>query len=71
MSHERHTFDSAIDLLNSKRPAACPNLGFITQLKLFEDMKYNINGQSQAHEKYQALKMTSAMNDMKIRWSSN
>eukprot|EP01114_Cavostelium_apophysatum_P019473 TRINITY_DN6291_c0_g1_i2.p1 TRINITY_DN6291_c0_g1~~TRINITY_DN6291_c0_g1_i2.p1 ORF type:complete len:499 (+),score=164.68 TRINITY_DN6291_c0_g1_i2:111-1607(+) len=54
-----YSFYDAADLVCSKRPIVCPNLGFIKQLQLFEKMNMQLEGDSEHHQQYLKLKENS------------
>jgi hypothetical protein len=54
-------FYDAADLVCEKRPIVCPNLGFIKQLKIYETVHFNLDGDTDAHRNYRRLKKRSLM----------
>lgn len=50
------SFEYALNIVKAKRPIVHPNVGFVEQLKLFEEMKWEVKGNSPAHKKYQKIK---------------
>jgi len=47
----------AVQLVTDRRPACCPNHGFMQQLMLFEEMKMTLHGDSPAHKKYWSIEL--------------
>lgn len=68
MSNLGYHFYDAADYVCEKRPVICPNLGFIKQLQLYEQMKFQFEGTSEAHVQYQRLRIKSLLMDEKTRW---
>ena len=58
-----HDFYEAADIVCEKRAVVCPNLGFIQQLQLYQELGFKLQGNSSAHEKYFALNNRSDLVD--------
>jgi len=69
MANKGYTFYDAADYVCEKRPVVCPNLGFIKQLQLYEEMKFNTNGATSAHQTYRDLRFKSLLLDEKTKWT--
>ncbi|PRP83472.1 putative dual specificity phosphatase, catalytic domain protein [Planoprotostelium fungivorum] len=52
-------FNEAADFVISKRPIVCPNIGFMRQLQLYEDMKCQLEGTTVPHKRYRRLRLKS------------
>jgi len=69
MANKGYTFYDAADYVCEKRPVVCPNLGFIKQLQLYEEMKFTLNGTTSAHQTYRDLRFKSLLLDEKTKWT--
>lgn len=68
MRRKNMNFSDVATFVAGKRPIVCPNLGFLKQLQLYEQMKYDLEGDTPAHAEYKQLRMKSYLTDELVRW---
>lgn len=52
MMKRQMSFQQVVDFVVERRAVVCPNLGFLKQLQLFENMNFNLEGETQFHGQY-------------------
>jgi len=50
------SFEEAFSMVKASRPIVSPNCGFLKQLKMWEEMQYNLEGTSKSHKAYHLQK---------------
>ncbi len=68
MAKLNYGFDRTIDLISSKRKVQ-PNYGFMTQLQLYESLKFNLIGDTENHSQYMLIKRNSMLAEARYKWT--